>query len=69
MSPAPPAAAIRGFGGDPRTWTESQLSGWLLDRGLPEEIAHAFEAHLVNGLLGVDLSQEDLGSMGITDAL
>lgn len=55
--------------GDPRKWTECQLSAWLLERGLPGEIAHAFEAHLVNGLLGVGLSQEDLVSMGICDTL
>lgn len=70
MSPAPPQkAATCGQSGDPRLWNETQVSSWLLERGLPDEIAHAFEAHLVNGLLGFDLSKDDLISMGISDPM
>jgi len=52
---------------DPRSWSESQLGLWLVGRGLPVSIARAFEAHLVNGLVAVDLNEDDLASMSITD--
>lgn len=51
----------------PRNWTESQLSSWLVSQGLPADVAHTFQAHLVNGLVGVELTKEDLISMGIAD--
>lgn len=54
---------------DPRAWSEGDLAQWLAVRGLPPDIPRAFEAHLVNGLLAEDLSETDLASMGIADAL
>lgn len=54
---------------DPRAWSDGDLAQWLVSRGLPPDIPRAFEAHLVNGLLAEDLSEVDLASMGITDAL
>ncbi|CAE8598964.1 unnamed protein product [Polarella glacialis] len=54
---------------DPRQWSEVELGRWLLAQGLPLEVGKAFEDHLVNGLVAVDLSKEDLSSMGIVDSL
>lgn len=54
--------------GDPRRWSETQLCNWLLSRRVPASVANAFKEHLVNGLLGVDLNEDDLSSMGIVDA-
>eukprot|EP00405_Crypthecodinium_cohnii_P026300 CAMPEP_0206493812 /NCGR_PEP_ID=MMETSP0324_2-20121206/47273_1 /ASSEMBLY_ACC=CAM_ASM_000836 /TAXON_ID=2866 /ORGANISM="Crypthecodinium cohnii, Strain Seligo" /LENGTH=651 /DNA_ID=CAMNT_0053977183 /DNA_START=26 /DNA_END=1981 /DNA_ORIENTATION=- len=68
MSPAISSAA-NPQSGNPRQWTEQDLGQWLTERGLPESIGRAFEAHLVNGLLAVDLSKDDLVSMGVTDVL
>jgi len=56
-----------GFTANPLHWTESQLGAFLQSRGLPRSTAQAFEDHLVNGLVAVDLSPEDLTSMGICD--
>lgn len=52
---------------DAYQWNEAQLSAWLTGRGLPIEIARAFERHLVNGMVAVDLNVEDLLSMGVMD--
>eukprot|EP00747_Dinoflagellata_sp_TGD_P183280 gnl/TRDRNA2_/TRDRNA2_38046_c0_seq1.p1 gnl/TRDRNA2_/TRDRNA2_38046_c0~~gnl/TRDRNA2_/TRDRNA2_38046_c0_seq1.p1 ORF type:complete len:803 (-),score=120.55 gnl/TRDRNA2_/TRDRNA2_38046_c0_seq1:114-2522(-) len=54
---------------DPRKWSESQLCHWMRERGLPEQISRAFEEHLVNGLVGEELSEADLNMMGITAPL
>eukprot|EP00930_Biecheleria_cincta_P034505 TRINITY_DN23845_c0_g2_i1.p1 TRINITY_DN23845_c0_g2~~TRINITY_DN23845_c0_g2_i1.p1 ORF type:complete len:582 (-),score=133.37 TRINITY_DN23845_c0_g2_i1:62-1807(-) len=56
-----------GFPANPLHWTETQLAAFLQSRGLPRSTAQAFEDHLVNGLVAVDLSPEDLASMGICD--
>ncbi|CAJ1454350.1 unnamed protein product, partial [Effrenium voratum] len=53
----------------PLYWTETELSRWLEWRGLPSCIGRAFEDHLVNGLVALDLTAEDLCSMGIFNDL
>lgn len=63
------ARSARTLVANPWDWTSSQLSAWLLKRGLPGEIAHAFEVHLVNGQMGAELDEMDLKSMGIKHPL
>ena len=53
----------------PVYWSESDLAKWLNCRGLPACITRAFEDHLVNGLVAVDLKLEDLHLMGIHNGL
>ncbi|CAK9095673.1 unnamed protein product [Durusdinium trenchii] len=53
----------------PVYWTESEVSRWLQSRGLPLPITNAFEDHLVNGLVAIDLNDEDLLSMGVDNVL
>ena len=48
------------FAISPLYWTETELRHWMERRGLPQSICRSFEDHLVNGMLAIDLSEEDL---------
>ena len=48
------------FSISPLYWSDTELRHWLERRGLPQSICRSFEDHMVNGMVAIDLSEEDL---------